>query len=191
MDLEHLSMAVWIVVWGAAGCACCALNCSPEKNSAPSTPPAVPETARAVELAADITPEKAKGLLDENKGYVYLDVRTVAEFQAVHVPGSWNIPVMTLDANTGERELNAQFLSIVEKNLKKDARVIVGCRSGARSAKARDMMREAGFLHVTNMLGGLLGSGAEHPGWTSKGLPMESGDGGARSYRSLAAEAGP
>ena len=34
-----------------------------------------------------VTPEKAKELLDSNTGYVYLDVRTVPEFDAGHVPG--------------------------------------------------------------------------------------------------------
>ena len=32
-----------------------------------------------------ITPEEAKQLLDSNTGYVYLDVRTVPEFDAGHV----------------------------------------------------------------------------------------------------------
>ncbi len=39
-----------------------------------------------------ITPEQAKELLDSNQGYVYLDVRTVPEFEAGHVPGAKNVP---------------------------------------------------------------------------------------------------
>jgi rhodanese-related sulfurtransferase len=39
-----------------------------------------------------ITPEQTKELLDSNTGYIYLDVRTVPEFDAGHVPGAKNIP---------------------------------------------------------------------------------------------------
>ncbi|HXM94731.1 MAG TPA: rhodanese-like domain-containing protein [Candidatus Dormibacteraeota bacterium] len=34
-----------------------------------------------------IIPEQTKELLDSNAGYIYLDVRTVPEFDAGHVPG--------------------------------------------------------------------------------------------------------
>ncbi len=37
-----------------------------------------------------ITPEQTKELLDSNTGYIYLDVRTVPEFDAGHVPGAKN-----------------------------------------------------------------------------------------------------
>ncbi len=36
-----------------------------------------------------ITPEEAKELLDSKKGYLYLDVRSVQEFDTGHVPGWW------------------------------------------------------------------------------------------------------
>ena len=45
-----------------------------------------------------ITPEQTKELLDSNTGYIYLDVRTVPEFDAGHVPGAKNIPVVEPDA---------------------------------------------------------------------------------------------
>lgn len=39
-----------------------------------------------------ITPEQAKELLDSNQDYIYLDVRTVPEFEAGHVPGAKMFP---------------------------------------------------------------------------------------------------
>ena len=41
-----------------------------------------------------IEPEEAKELLDSTEDYTYLDVRTAEEFEAGHVPGSINVPVM-------------------------------------------------------------------------------------------------
>jgi|SRR5262249_54429220 len=72
-----------------------------------------------------ITPEEAKELLDSNSGYVYLDVRTVQEFDAGHVPSAKNIPVVEPDAS-GRMQLNPRFVEIVEKNSGKEPKYITG-----------------------------------------------------------------
>jgi rhodanese-related sulfurtransferase len=46
-----------------------------------------------------ITPEQTKEPLDSNQDYIYLDVRTVPEFEAGHVPGAKNVPVVEPDAS--------------------------------------------------------------------------------------------
>ena len=70
-----------------------------------------------------ITPEQAKELLDTNQGYMYLDVRTVPEFEAGHVPGAKNLPVVEPDAS-GRMQLNPRFVEIVEANFGKDVKCI-------------------------------------------------------------------
>lgn len=79
-----------------------------------------------------ITPEQAKELLDSNQGYIYLDVRTVPEFEAGHVPGAKNVPVVEPDAS-GRMQLNPRFVEIVEANFGKDVKCITGCQKGGRS----------------------------------------------------------
>jgi len=152
--------------------------------------------AVAEDLPAEVGPAEAKRLLENNQRYVYLDVRTVAEFEAGHVPDSWNVPVLTFNRETGGKERNGVFLGVVERAIPKDAHVIVGCGTGRRSALASDLMRAAGYRRVTNMPGGLLGSHDEtgqlkQPGWTTLGFETRKGDGGERSYKALVARPAP
>ena len=155
-----------------------------------TAPSAVASEARpAAPVKANISPREAKALLDAKDGYVYLDVRTVAEFTAGHVPGSWNIPVLVV-TESGRRVSNADFLAIAQAALPKNAKIIVGCRSGSRSKRAQGMMKSAGYAHLSNMLGGFVGKN-NWPGWSSLGYPIEAGDGGGNSYAVLRAKATP
>ena len=122
-----------------------------------------------------IAPEQAKGLLDSNQGYIYLDVRTVPEFGAGHVPGAKNVPVVEPDASR-RMQLNPRFVGIVEANFGKDVKCITGCQKGGRSIKAAEFLLSAGFLHVLDMRGGFGGETHEmgrvtFPGWSLRGLP--------------------
>ena len=121
------------------------------------------------------SPEETKALLDSAQGYVYLDVRTVEEFDAGHVPGAKNIPLM-------ERGLlgmaaNPHFVDVVQKHFAKDAKLVCGCQRGVRSLKAAQMLLAAGFANVTDMRGGF-GGETDHcgcivaPGWATSGLPV-------------------
>ena len=60
-----------------------------------------------------ITPEQAKELLDQAQDYIYLDVRTVQEFDAGHVPGAKNIPLMM--SAMGRMQMNPDFVEIVNR----------------------------------------------------------------------------
>lgn len=103
-----------------------------------------------------ITPEQAKELLDWNQDYIYLDVRTVPEFEARHVPGAKNVPVVEPDAS-GRMQLNPRFVEIVEASFGKDVKCITGCQKGGRSIKAAELLLVAGFPHVLDMRGGFGG----------------------------------
>ena len=122
-----------------------------------------------------ITPEQAKELLDSQAGYIYLDVRTVPEFDSGHVPGAKNVPVVEPDA-FGRMQLNPQFVQVVEANFGRDVKCITGCQKGGRSIKAAELLLMAGFLHVLDMRGGFGGETDEmgrvtFPGWAPRGLP--------------------
>lgn len=71
-------------------------------------------------------------------GALLLDVRTPAEFAAGHVAGAVNIPVQEL------RERLAELPA-------KEQPVVVYCRSGARSASATAMLREAGHTAIHDL----------------------------------------
>lgn len=137
-----------------------------------------------------ISPEEAKELLDSNQGYVYLDVRTAPEFEAGHVPGAKNVPVVEPDA-AGRMQLNPRFLEIVEKNFGKQARLVTGCMKGGRSLKAAELLLQAGFANVVDMRGGFGGETDEfgrltYPGWAPRGLPVTREAAPADCYDALA-----
>jgi len=136
----------------------------------------------------EVTPAEAKKLLEG--GYIYLDVRTPEEFAAGRPKGAINIPVFLMDAAAKTRSLNADFLDVVAAHIAKDAKVIVGCRSGSRSAVAQKILDEAGYKHTVNMLGGFNGkkdkSGTVlHKGWSELDYPIDQGDAGASGYDEL------
>lgn len=66
-----------------------------------------------------------------------LDVRTGGEFESVHIPGSYNVPLDTL----GE---HARDLASVEHP------VVLVCQSGGRATKAHEHLTDAGkdTLHI-------------------------------------------
>lgn len=73
-----------------------------------------------------------------------LDVRTPKEYQEGHIDGAKNIDYFDKSFKTELSKLN--------KNLP----VYVYCRSGGRSGKAMQIMKEIGFVDVYNLKGGFL-----------------------------------
>lgn len=68
---------------------------------------------------------------------IYIDVRTVEEFNEGHYPGALNHPV----------ELIMQG---VMPDVPKDQQICVYCKSGGRAGVALDNMKQAGFLDIVN-----------------------------------------
>ena len=88
----------------------------------------------------NVTSEEAKELIDKKK-VVVLDVRTVEEFQAGHIPGATLIPVQELEVRMGE--------------LEKDQPYLVVCRSGNRSVQASEILTGKGFTKINNLTEGM------------------------------------
>jgi rhodanese-related sulfurtransferase len=86
-------------------------------------------------------------LAKRNAGAFILDVRQPEEWNEFHVPDSTLIPL-------GELAVRAE--------------IVIVCRSGNRSAQARDLLLGAGFTQVTSMAGGL-------NQWKAAGYPTVSG----------------
>lgn len=139
----------------------------------------------------EITPQDAYQVLSESKGYCYLDVRTVEEFQAGHPVGAVNVPVVEPDIATGGMTPNSDFLRVVQANLDRSLHVIVGCKSGGRSAMAAEMLVEAGYRKVSNMVGGFHGAPGPggQAGWASLSLPVATTPADGANYHDLRARA--
>ena len=122
-----------------------------------------------------ISPDEAKDLLDSNAGYVYLDVRSVPEFEAGHAPSAKNIPL--LHRTPYGMEPNEDFVEVCESALGKDAKVITACMVGGRSLRAAQILVANGFTNVLDMRGGFRGESDRmgrlvYPGWVPRGLPV-------------------
>jgi len=126
------------------------------------------------------TPSEAFATLEQHPDAVYLDVRTVGEFEAGHPAGARNIPVLELDPATREPRPNPDFVATVERTLPRATKLIVGCQAGGRSQHACELLAQAGWKDVTNVRGGF-GGARDHsgrvvvPGWREAGLPVETG----------------
>ena len=134
------------------------------------------------------SPEETKALLDSGQGYVYLDVRTIEEFEAGHVPGARNIPFMMREPLG--MTANPRFVEDVQKNFSKDVRLVCGCQRGVRSLRAAQTLLAAGFTSVSDMRGGF-GGETDHcgcivaPGWATSGLPISKNSPPNDQYSSL------
>lgn len=73
-----------------------------------------------------------------------LDVRSPAEFESLHIPGSYNVPLDTL------REHGDELRSHLEED------VVLVCRSGARAEQAEQALAAAGMPNVHVLDGGIV-----------------------------------
>jgi adenylyltransferase/sulfurtransferase len=82
-----------------------------------------------------------KQKIDRGDKFVLLDVREPHEYQIARIPGSILIPLGDLPNRLNE--------------LDKEADIVAQCKSGGRSQKAVDLLKQNGFQHVRNMTGGI------------------------------------
>lgn len=156
----------------------------------------VPEVKRT-ENGKYLTPKEAHQYITQEAATTLLiDARTPAEVQFVGYTDLMdaNVPYITYDysawddkAKEYKRVPNSAFMTQVEDALakkgmagKKDARIIIMCRSGDRSAKAVDLMAKSGYTNVWSQIDGFEGDKAKDGdkkgqrvvnGWKNEGLP--------------------
>jgi sulfur-carrier protein adenylyltransferase/sulfurtransferase len=105
---------------------------------------AVSEDAAAAASGATITATELKEMLDRKDDIFLIDVREPNEYEIVSIPGATLIP-------------KDQFLTgaALEK-LPQDKRIVLHCKSGARSAEALAVVKNAGFSDAVHVGGGVL-----------------------------------
>jgi sulfur-carrier protein adenylyltransferase/sulfurtransferase len=104
----------------------------------------VSEDAAAAATGSTITATELKAMLDQGDNIFLVDVREPNEYEIVSIPGSTLIP-------------KDQFLTgaALEK-LPQDKRIVLHCKSGARSAEALAVVKNAGFSDAVHVGGGVL-----------------------------------
>ncbi|MFA6922098.1 MAG: rhodanese-like domain-containing protein [Gallionella sp.] len=87
-----------------------------------------------------------------NAGSLVIDVREPAEFEAVHLTGAVNIPRGVIEFKT----VDHPALS------KKDAEILLYCKSGGRSVLSAFSLQRLGYTRVTSLTGGFDGWEIHH-----------------------------
>ncbi len=102
------------------------------------------EDAQEAASGSTITATELKSMLDNGDNIFLVDVREPNEYEIVSIPGSVLIP-------------KDQFLTgaALEK-LPQDKRIVLHCKSGARSAEALAVVKNAGFSDAVHVGGGVL-----------------------------------
>jgi rhodanese-related sulfurtransferase len=135
-----------------------------------------------------VSPEEARDLM-EKEGYLYVDVRSVPEFEAGHPAGAFNVPL--LHQSPRGMTPNPDFLAVMEKNFPKDAKLVVGCKAGGRSLEAASLLLSKGYRSVIDQRAGFQGTvdpqGRPEAGWAPKGLPTSREAGEGHTYDAMRA----
>ena len=95
-----------------------------------------------------LAPETLRSWVVEHQDLVVIDVRSAAEFESLHIRGSYNVPLPLLSEHTDE--LAARLGS----------RVVLVCQSGARAEQARQRLDKSGIDTAHVLTGGVPGFAA-------------------------------
>ena len=97
--------------------------------------PAEEITYRQVNMDEAIT------MMEEESGYIILDVRTPEEFAEKHIPGAINVANETIGTDE------------IPELPDKDQLILVYCRSGNRSKKASEKLVRLGYTNIVEFGG--------------------------------------
>lgn len=100
-------------------------------------------TTDAIQSNQLVTAPELRVLTTSGNGPRLLDVRTPGEFQTVHIPGAYNVPLDTLREHRSE----------LRNHL--DQEVVLICQAGGRAAQASQALAEAGLPNLRVLEGGM------------------------------------
>lgn len=90
-----------------------------------------------------VSMDEAIDIMNQQTGYIILDVRRVDEFASGHIPGAINIPNESIGTNE------------IPQLPDKDQMILVYCRSGRRSKEASQKLANLGYTNIVEF-GGIL-----------------------------------
>lgn len=112
-----------------------------------------------------VAPDEALRMM-EDEGYVYLDVRSVPEFADGRPKDAQNIAFMKM--TPAGMKPNLTFIEEVAAQFSRGDKVLLGCKSGGRSARAAEALAQVGYTNIVDVAGGF-------DAWVPAGLPVSKG----------------
>ena len=98
-------------------------------------------TQSAEKTYRQISMEEAVTMMEEETGYIILDVRTTQEYNEKHIPGAINIA----NESIGTED--------IPELPDKDKLILVYCRSGNRSKQASEKLVNLGYTNIVEIGG--------------------------------------
>ena len=96
---------------------------------------------RTADSYRQISMQEAMDMMEKEKNYIILDVRTVAEYESGHIPGAICIPNETIGTEK------------IPELPDKDQLILVYCRSGNRSKQASEKLMKLGYTNIVEFGG--------------------------------------
>jgi len=85
--------------------------------------------------------DEAIEIMENESGYIILDVRTAAEFSEKHIPGAINV---------ANESIGTEEISVLPD---KEQLILVYCRSGNRSKQASEKLVKLGYTNIVEFGG--------------------------------------
>jgi len=105
----------------------------------------VSDEAQAAAIGSTITPKQLKQWQDDKEDIFLVDVREPGEYEIVSIPGAVLIP-------------KGEFLmGDALERMPQDKKIVVHCKSGARSAEVLAVLHSAGFADAVHVGSGIIG----------------------------------
>lgn len=121
-------------------------------------PPTVLKTAtdlinEAKQRIREVTVAEVQAMIADGVDAIYLDCREPQETNLGRIPNATVIPRGILESRA-------------EATIRREAKVVIYCAAGNRSALAADTMQQMGYIDVVSMAGGWRD-------WVAAGAPVE------------------
>jgi len=136
-------------------------------------------------MIKEIRPKEAYEILQQQKEAVLIDVRSSMEYEYVgHPLNAVHVPIKEPPDWATQQDFVKKVSSALEEQQPENRKILdvpmlTLCRSGARSALGAEMLINAGYTNVYNVLEGFEGDKDENghrntiSGWRFHGLPWE------------------
>ena len=96
---------------------------------------------RTADSYRQISMQEAMNMMEKEKNYIILDVRTVAEYESGHIPGAICVPNETIGTEK------------IPELPDEDQLILVYCRSGNRSKQASEKLVKLGYTNIVEFGG--------------------------------------
>ena len=120
-------------------------------------------------FSKDILPTAAN-ILHENDKIIIIDVRNKSEWKETGIiPGAYLVQMLN-----PIYKIRKDFIQEITEVLGPDKNIeaAIICKSGGRSGATVSILRENGYINISNISEGMVGDG-KITGWISRGLPTE------------------